>query len=119
MELVLPNNYVEIEEEEMMYLDGGAYLSKAKCKNLVASIGMNPYSFIAAALTVTIATKIVKKAAKFGGFWGWCASAVVGWAGNQILTFARGIARGIAYNGVDIYWNWDWFASGIGYSVRY
>lgn len=23
MELVLPNNYVEIEEEEMMYLDGG------------------------------------------------------------------------------------------------
>ena len=23
MELVLPKNYVEIEEEEMMYLDGG------------------------------------------------------------------------------------------------
>ena len=23
MELVLPNNYVEVEEEEMMYLDGG------------------------------------------------------------------------------------------------
>ncbi|MDS2309209.1 SPH_0227 family bacteriocin-like peptide, partial [Streptococcus pneumoniae] len=25
MELVLPNNYVVIDEEEMMYLDGGAY----------------------------------------------------------------------------------------------
>ncbi|OZS28858.1 argininosuccinate lyase, partial [Streptococcus pneumoniae] len=24
MELVLPNNYVVIDEEEMMYLDGGA-----------------------------------------------------------------------------------------------
>lgn len=23
MELILPNNYIEIEEEEMMYLDGG------------------------------------------------------------------------------------------------
>lgn len=27
MELVLPNNYVVIDEEEMMYLDGGAYLT--------------------------------------------------------------------------------------------
>ncbi|MDS3798589.1 SPH_0227 family bacteriocin-like peptide, partial [Streptococcus pneumoniae] len=25
MELVLPNNYVVIDEEVMMYLDGGAY----------------------------------------------------------------------------------------------
>lgn len=25
MELVLPNNYVVIEEEEMMYLEGGGY----------------------------------------------------------------------------------------------
>ena len=25
MELVLPNNYVELEQEEMMYLDGGQY----------------------------------------------------------------------------------------------
>lgn len=114
MEMILPNNYVEIEEE-MMYLDGGAYLSNSQCKNLVAAIGMNPYSFITAALTVTIATKIVKVAGKYGGFWGWCASAVVGWLGNQVLTFARGIAN----KGVDIYWNWDWFASGIGYKVRY
>ena len=28
MELVLPNNYVELEQEEMMYLDGGQYFSK-------------------------------------------------------------------------------------------
>ncbi|CMX59507.1 Uncharacterised protein [Streptococcus pneumoniae] len=26
MELVLPNNYVVIEQEEMMYLDGGGFL---------------------------------------------------------------------------------------------
>ena len=119
MDLVLPNNYVEIEEEEMMYLDGGAYLSSSQCKNLVASLGMNPYTFISMAIGVSIATKLIKKAAKFGSFWGWCAGAVVSWAGGQVLTFARGIARGIAYKGVNIYWNWDWFASGIGYSVKY
>ncbi|MGF3113630.1 hypothetical protein [Facklamia sp. P9177] len=28
MELVLPRNYVEIEQEEMMYLDGGLSLYK-------------------------------------------------------------------------------------------
>ncbi|SNM52759.1 Uncharacterised protein [Streptococcus pneumoniae] len=32
MELVLPNNYVVIDEEVMMYLDGGAYLSKRLVK---------------------------------------------------------------------------------------
>lgn len=119
MELILSNNYVEIEENEMMYLDGGAYLSNSQCKKIVAAIGMNPYSFITAALSVTIATKIVKQAGKYGGFWGWCAGAVVGWLGSQVLTFARGIARGIAHKGVDMYWDWDWFASGIGYKVRY
>ena len=27
MEMVLPSNYIEVEQEEMMYLDGGLYLS--------------------------------------------------------------------------------------------
>ena len=30
MELVLPNNYVEIEEEEMMYLDGGYTINMSR-----------------------------------------------------------------------------------------
>ena len=28
MDLVLPQNYVKIEQEEMMYLDGGVYVSQ-------------------------------------------------------------------------------------------
>ncbi|VOJ59044.1 Membrane protein [Streptococcus pneumoniae] len=37
MELVLPNNYVVIDEEVMMYLDGGAYLSKRACQGICAA----------------------------------------------------------------------------------
>ncbi|CAG5680528.1 Uncharacterised protein [Streptococcus pneumoniae] len=33
MELVLPNNYVALEEEEMMYLDGGVFYSEMACCN--------------------------------------------------------------------------------------
>ncbi|WP_061760936.1 hypothetical protein, partial [Streptococcus pneumoniae] len=40
MELVLPNNYVVIDEEVMMYLDGGAYLSKRACQGICAAAGV-------------------------------------------------------------------------------
>lgn len=49
MELVLPNNYVVIDEEEMMYLDGGAYLSKRACQGICAALAMSPGTFIALA----------------------------------------------------------------------
>jgi len=32
MEMVLPNNYVELEQEEMMYLDGGLTMSAAQVR---------------------------------------------------------------------------------------
>ncbi|CTI52404.1 conserved hypothetical protein, partial [Streptococcus pneumoniae] len=38
MELVLPNNYVVIDEEVMMYLDGGDYLSKRACQGICAAL---------------------------------------------------------------------------------
>ena len=39
MELVLPNNYVELEQEEMMYLDGGRRYSGAQGWAVVAALG--------------------------------------------------------------------------------
>lgn len=49
MELVLPNNYVALEQEEMIYLDGGAYLSKRACQGICAALAMSPGTFIALA----------------------------------------------------------------------
>lgn len=34
MQLVLPNNYVELDQEEMIYLDGGHFFSKSECINI-------------------------------------------------------------------------------------
>ena len=42
MELVLPNNYAELEQEEMMYLDGGDAKNFAKNEEgLLYKIGIN------------------------------------------------------------------------------
>ena len=43
MELVLPNNYVALDEEEMMYLDGGG-------PNIKALLGVPAVAFAARAL---------------------------------------------------------------------
>ena len=119
MEMKLPNSYTELQQEEMMYLDGGQFMSKTSCKNLLAALGLNPGNYIAVALTVTIATKIVKYAKTCGGIWGWVAGIVVGWAGGQMIKFGQGVIRGAYYKGVNITWKWDWLASGIDYKVSY
>ena len=58
---------MELEQEEIVYLDGGEYLSKSQCANMLASVGMNPYSYIAGAVGVLAAAKLVAFAANFGG----------------------------------------------------
>lgn len=119
MELILPNHYIELEEEEMLYLEGGKYFSNSQCKNLVLALGMNPYTFASIATYATIALKVARYAKAIGGVWGFVLGAAVSYSTNQVITFSRGVARGIMYRGVDIYWNWDWFASGLGYTVHY
>lgn len=44
MELVLPNNYIVIEQEEMMYLDGGEPLSVSAIVTMALAIGGASYS---------------------------------------------------------------------------
>ncbi|WP_156008404.1 hypothetical protein [Streptococcus ruminantium] len=39
MELVLPNNYVALEEEEMMYLDGGDWIRDAAIAVVAGAVG--------------------------------------------------------------------------------
>lgn len=49
MELVLPNNYVALEEEEMMYLDGG-WSKDTAISNIKALLGLPAVAFAARAL---------------------------------------------------------------------
>ncbi|SFO08633.1 hypothetical protein [Proteiniclasticum ruminis] len=69
MEMVLPRNYVEIEEEEMMYLDGGwttvrGWLAANELNNILLSIG--GWYKSAAALLVKTATYSVAGATVIG-----------------------------------------------------
>ncbi|HET0905786.1 TPA: SPH_0218 family bacteriocin-like peptide [Streptococcus pneumoniae] len=50
MELVLPNNYVVIDEEEMMYLDGGAiYIPRRAITGAITGAAYAAYAALAAA----------------------------------------------------------------------
>ncbi|VFI35796.1 Membrane protein [Streptococcus pneumoniae] len=83
MELVLPNNYVALEQEEMMYLDGGAYLSKRACQGICAALAMSPGTFIALAGAAVLTKKLINYI-KVGGLGGWLIGAA---AGVSLLIF--------------------------------
>ncbi|VOU13242.1 Membrane protein [Streptococcus pneumoniae] len=113
MELVLPNNYVVIDEEEMMYLDGGAYLSKRACQGICAALAMSPGTFIALAGAAVLTKKLINYI-KVGGLGGWligAAAAVLAGAAGRI---AYCIGYGALNRGCDISGNpypWDGFIS--------
>lgn len=73
MELVLPSNYVEIEEEEMMYLDGGVYLNKQVCLGIAgyfASLALSYAFYQLGNLLWNIGTAVIrKKGVEIG--WSW------------------------------------------------
>lgn len=104
---------MEIEQEEMMYLDGGVYLSKYKCGQICAYLAVTPGTFIALAGSAAIARKLVKFI-KAGGIWGW----ILGIASGVIIKAAARIAYCIGYGalkrGCDINgspYPWDAFIS--------
>ena len=40
--MVMPSKYVEIDREEMTYIEGGLYMSKSQVQNLAWAICSNP-----------------------------------------------------------------------------
>ena len=104
--LQFPSHYVPVTEEEMEYIDGGYYLSKAACTGVVAAIGLNPCAIALGYVGVTLARKVVTRvSAAIGGFVGWAAgvliSAAMAYVGAQLVAMAKGIIAGAKYNGVD------------------
>lgn len=94
MEMVLPSNYAAIDQEEMMYLDGGAWSAstlKKSMNNLSGKVGSGAFRFAFGSLAVSTA-------------WGyWTAVSVLGGkvaAGLTVLassmTGPLGIAVGAA-----------------------
>lgn len=93
MELVLPNNYVEIEEDEMMYLDGGSWSTFNK--NMRGAF--NRFSNLSRALktagwTYGYLGKMLANAATYGYWW---AVANFGFPVVKIATIVAGVIGGI------------------------
>lgn len=76
LELQLPTNFVEVESEEMEYIDGGYYLSYHKIVGIVQAVGLSGATVTAGVL-----------AAQLGGATGLVASLIpgIGWAAAGVI----------------------------------
>lgn len=101
MELVLPNNYVELEQDEMMYLDGGQYFSKSECGQICAAIGFMPQTYIALAGAAVITSRVIKYI-KNGGRLSFLLGASLSKVAEKVGQIAYCIGYGALNNGCDI-----------------
>ncbi|MFM1514729.1 hypothetical protein ABGF49_05670 [Helcococcus ovis] len=111
MELVLPQNYVEIEQEEMEYLDGGIYVNDETVKQIGYALGVTGSTSIAAvAISVKLgAAAIVAKLSVIPGgniIAAVGAAYIIANAGNIAPAFVSALVRG---KGMDIGTSW-WYA---------
>lgn len=67
--MVLPNNYIELEQEEMMYLDGGISLSRAR-DMVYGAIGTALIAFTGKAIKASVVSLAVQQA-------GWALTATI------------------------------------------
>jgi hypothetical protein len=122
--LVMPSSYAMMEEDEMMYVDGGAskFFTKGQCIDSLVAIGINsPQLAIAGALTFTLAKCLIRKVAAIGGLATAIVTFVLSWAASQVVNFGLALARGAINKGATIGWNMNPFKNVIGVtcSIRY
>ncbi|MGE1026944.1 hypothetical protein ACQGS6_23725 [Bacillus sp. GMs2/2] len=97
--LVLPSNYVEIENEEMEYVDGGYYISNSTLKGIVFS-GVGASAGVSVAAIEAGIYGIAASLASAVPALGWVTGAVLAAnATNFAITATRAIASG---KGMDI-----------------
>ena len=96
-ELVMPTRYVEVAEDEMMYLDGGFVLNKKQCQNLYTLCSRG-----------AVIASIVTVISSYGGQA--LVSCISGLIGICLQLLAPIFAKGAKAKGLNITWS--------GYSVR-
>ena len=124
MEMVLPNNYIELEQEEMMYLEGGWTSTRTE----TATQARNRFRNVATAAQIGQAVSIIK--GTVNGMVKNAIGAIIGAALTAWFTNVRSHASGaqvaaqniINRNGANrmVTWtaNWTWLLSLSGISVR-
>lgn len=115
MELILPKNYTEVGREEIMYLEGGVWVTQQTASRILASVALNPAAVISGAAGVVGATKLVRAVSRFSGPLGWVAGAVLSYAGAQVVTFALALSYTALYGSRDISFSWNPLKFGVQY----
>ena len=107
----LPTVHIELNENEMSYVDGGKYFSAKQCKGVCAAIGMSPAALVAAAGTATVVSKVIKYGKVVGGPVGWAIGGVAAAGASAVSKVAWGFGKGAVSNkGVNISFStyiWD------------
>ena len=96
-----------------MYLDGSTYLSKSKCRSVIASLGMNPGTFIGAAYGAVVVRKVLRWM-KTGGPLTWVVGIIGSVVSGAIGRVAYCIGYGALKRGCDIKvspYPWETFIS--------
>lgn len=102
--MALPESYVTIEQEEMMYLDGGFYISNSQLKGALIAAGMNPMGVVSAAVLTTMikrgATALGTRIGLLGGAPGAAFGTLIGFAigGYSASTIAHALIQGKGIN---------------------
>jgi hypothetical protein len=100
---------VELEQEEMMYLDGGYYIDKYRVRYIGGKIGTGIIGAIpSAASSSYFMTMIIRGITAFGGPASWIGAAFLLYAGKQLWIVAKAFASAfIQGNGLDVYFIWS------------
>lgn len=104
--LVMPMNYVELQEDEMMYLDGGLYISQGTAQGVLGALMMNPATIISGVIAYSAGVKIINYFSNFGGLYGWIAKAILTFAAGQVIKFVTGLAYTALEGGREFSWSW-------------
>lgn len=104
--LVLPQNHTVIEQEEMMYLDGGMTFTRQQSRTALKALGFaTPQLAISAALTAVVVARVKRWAGVKGGVVGM----IIGWAAGMVTKsigqILWGLGQGALGNGVRFRWN--------------
>lgn len=113
-QLQLPSNFVDIDSEEMEYVDGGGvYVSNYQLRNILISVGLNPIGATVLGLTYWKAVSVISATfslicAKFGSLGG-PIGAVAGYVFGALTlgSIAVSIADAI-YEGKGLEFDFTW-----------
>lgn len=112
MEMVLPRNQVALEQEEMMYLDGGFYMNHSQVRSMVATLAGSGGVSVSL-LSSAIKLNAVWMGAKFGALAGAVGVAVGSafgvWIGSQAVIIAERLTTAMTHRkGVKWGVGWTW-----------